>query len=135
MHVLERQYLPPINTFGGGFFGKEMLHVKIRQDVQIWIWTYCIHEIIPLCENFTIFTVRANQWKCHAEEWDFIIGIYTKRAQSVKISCSEIICNLKSVKFSWSENLMNYSICKHWIWLYQRAVNFWQWTEGRFSFK
>ncbi len=29
---------------------------------------------------------------------DFIIKIYTKRAESVKSSCSEITCNLKSVK-------------------------------------
>ncbi len=41
---------------------------------------------------------------------DLIIEIYRKKAQSMKMSCSEIICNLKSaVNISCSEDLMNYS--------------------------
>ncbi len=55
---------------------------------------------------FTIFNVRDNQRKFHAVKRDFIIEIYRKRAQSVKISCSEISCTLKPLNITCSENTL-----------------------------
>ncbi len=68
-------------------------------------WNYSLHE------NFTNFTVRANQWKFHSYKMNFFNRNIGKNiAQSVKISCSEKTCTLKSVKLSCSENFMNCSI-------------------------
>ncbi len=69
--------------------------------------------------NFHYFYCQANQWKFHAVKMDFIIEIYRKKAQSVKISCTKMTGNLKSVWISCSKNFMNYSI--HFVvivWLY-----------------
>ncbi len=80
-----------------------ILHLYYIQCLHIYGWIKqhitVLHESIHCMTFSIIFTVRANLWKFHAVKRDFIIDIYRKRARSVKIPCSEITCNLKSVKF------------------------------------
>ncbi len=80
-----------------------------------WFYTIVATPILYFLElfaacNFCYFPGQIH-WKfiCHAVKMDFIIEIYWKRAQTVKLSCTEMICKLKTVIISCSENFMNYS--------------------------
>ncbi len=76
-----------------------------------------LHEIIH-CTTFSLFSLSEPINKNFMQWRGFIIEIYWKRAQSMKMSCNEISCNLQSVRILCSENFMKYSIYKYLLtWL------------------